>query len=68
MLMLTVFILAFGVPAHSLIYGVEEFTWQLPRDILNIAYYQIFGELEILDKIASKNLWSVDTKYSLFDL
>ena len=52
MLMLTVFILAFGVPAHSLIYGVEEFTWHLPRDIFNIAYYQIFGELEILDKIA----------------
>lgn len=54
MLMLTVFILAFGVPAHSLIYGVEKFTWDLPRDVLNIAYYQIFGELEILDSIGRK--------------
>ena len=54
MLMLTVFILAFGVPARSLIYGVEEFTWHLPRHVLNIAFYQIFGELEILDHIARK--------------
>jgi len=51
--MLTVFILAFGVPAYSLMYGVEEFTWHLPRSILNIAYWQIFGELTILDEIES---------------
>ena len=54
MLMLTVFILAFGVPVYSLIYGVEEFSWHLPRIILNLAYWQIFGELEILDEIESK--------------
>ena len=53
MLMLTVFILAFGVPAYSLIYGVEQFSWHLPRMILNLAYWQIFGELEILDEIES---------------
>jgi hypothetical protein len=53
MLILTVFTLAFGVPAYSIIYGVEEFTWHLPRTILNIAYWQIFGELEILDEIES---------------
>ena len=54
MIMLTVFILAFGVPVYSLIYGVEEFSWHLPRIILNLAYWQIFGELEILDEIESK--------------
>ncbi len=53
MLMLTLFILAFGVPAYSLMYGVEEFTWHVPRSILNVGYWQIFGELQILDEIES---------------
>jgi hypothetical protein len=51
--MLTLFILAFGVPAYSLMYGVEEFTWHVPRSILNVGYWQIFGELQILDEIES---------------
>jgi hypothetical protein len=64
--MLTVFILAFGVPAYSLMYGVEEFTWHLPRSILNIAYWQIFGELTILDEIESKeDSWKL-MEYLLF--
>ncbi|CAF1256388.1 unnamed protein product [Adineta steineri] len=49
MLMLTVFILGFGVSSYSLIYGAQEFTWHLPRDIINLAYWQIFGELNALD-------------------
>ncbi|CAF3845208.1 unnamed protein product [Rotaria sp. Silwood1] len=53
MLMLTVFILAYGVPTYSLIYGVQKFTWHLPRTIINLAYWQIFGELEALDEIES---------------
>jgi len=53
MLMLTVFILAFGVPSYSLIYGVQNFSWHIPRAILNLAYWQIFGELTILDDIES---------------
>ena len=56
MLMLTVFILAFGVPAYSIIYGVEEFSRHLPRTLLNTAYWQIFGELEILDEVESKGI------------
>lgn len=51
--MLTVFILAYGVPAYSLIYGVEKFSWHIPRVILNLAYWQIFGELEVLGEIES---------------
>jgi hypothetical protein len=54
MLILSVFILAFGVPTYSLLYGVQKFNWHLPRAILNLAYWQIFGELEILDEIESK--------------
>ena len=52
-LILSVFLFAFGIPAYSLIYGVEEFSWHLPRIILNTAYWQIFGELQILDEIES---------------
>jgi len=54
MLILTVFILAFGVPTYSLLFGVQKFNWHLPRAILNLAYWQIFGELEVLDEIESK--------------
>lgn len=53
-LILSVFLLAFGIPAYSLIYGVEEFSWHLPRIIINTAYWQMFGELEILDEIESE--------------
>ncbi len=60
MIMLTVFILAYGVPAYSLIYGVQEFSWHIPRAVLNLAYWQIFGELEVLDEIESKRFFFVD--------
>ncbi|CAF4730942.1 unnamed protein product, partial [Rotaria sp. Silwood2] len=50
MLMLTVFILGFGVSAYSLIYGANKFTWHLPRDIIHLAYWEIFGELSSLSK------------------
>ena len=49
MLILSVFILGFGASSYSLIYGVTEFTWHLPREIINLAYWQIFGELNALD-------------------
>jgi transient receptor potential cation channel subfamily M protein 2 len=49
MLMLTVFILAFGVSSYSLIYGIQKPSWHLPRDIINLAYWQIFGELNALE-------------------
>ncbi|CAF1238508.1 unnamed protein product [Rotaria sordida] len=51
MLMLTVFILAFGVPAYSLLDDVEKHSWHLPRYIINFAYWQIFGELQEIDQI-----------------
>ncbi len=54
MLMLTVFILAFGVPSYSLIYGVQKFSWHIPREIINLAYWQIFGELNALETFERK--------------
>jgi len=47
--MLTVFILGFGISSYSLIYGAKDFSWHLPREIINLAYWQIFGELNALD-------------------
>ncbi len=55
--MLTVFILAYGVPAYSLLYGVQTFSWHIPRAILNLAYWQIFGELEVLGDIESSTFF-----------
>jgi hypothetical protein len=54
MLMLTVFILAFGISSYSLIHGVQTFTWHLPREIINLAYWQIFGELNALETFERK--------------
>lgn len=62
MLMLTVFILAFGVPSYSLIYGVQEFSWHIPREIVNLAYWQIFGELNALEAFEGKSS-SFSTNY-----
>ncbi len=54
MVMLTVFILAFGTSSYSLIYGVQKFTWHLPRDVLDLAYWQLFGEVNALEKFERK--------------
>jgi hypothetical protein len=55
MTMITVFILAYGVPAYSLLYGVQKFSWHIPRAVINLAYWPIFGELQALDDIESMN-------------
>ncbi len=52
--MLIVFILGFGVSSYCLMYNVKEFSWHLPREIINHAYWQIFGELNTLDIFESK--------------
>lgn len=52
--MLIVFILAFGVSSYSLIYGIQKPTWHLPREIVNLAYWQIFGELNALETFERK--------------
>ena len=58
MVMLTVFILSFGVPSFGLIYGVQEFSWHLPRKIVNLAYWQIFGEVNALDTFVGEKIRS----------
>lgn len=55
MLMLTVFILGFGISSHSLVHGTQQFSWHLPREIINRAYWEIFGDLNSLDTFEGKN-------------
>jgi hypothetical protein len=54
MALLTVFILGFGVSSYSLIYGPKAFTWHLPREVLNHAYWQMFGEINTLQEVERK--------------
>lgn len=49
MLMLTIFIFGFGVSLYSLIHGVQPFSFHLPREIMNLAYWEMFGDLNELD-------------------
>ena len=53
--MLTVFILGFGVSSYSLVHGTREFSWHLPREIFNLAYWEIFGDLNSLDTFERKS-------------
>jgi hypothetical protein len=52
--MLTVFVLGYGVAAYSLLYGSKEFDWHILREILNLAYWEIFGDLNALEAFGSK--------------
>ncbi|CAF5087815.1 unnamed protein product, partial [Rotaria sp. Silwood1] len=53
MTMFIVFVLAFGVSSYSLIHGIQKFSWHLPRNIINHAYWQIFGDLNTLETFSN---------------
>ncbi len=53
MLIITIFLLAFGVPTYTLLHDVEKFSWHIPRHIINLAYWEIFGELDTVDDVKS---------------
>ncbi|CAF1382782.1 unnamed protein product, partial [Rotaria sordida] len=53
MIMLIVFILAFGVSSYSLIHGIQKLSWHLLRDIINHAYWRIFGDLNTLETFST---------------
>jgi hypothetical protein len=52
-LFLIVFMMAYGVSSYRLIYGVQNFSWHLPRIIVNHVFWQIFGEFSSLETFAS---------------
>lgn len=53
--MLAVFLFAFGVSSYNLIYGVQKFSWHLPRRVFNLAYWPMFGELKVLETFERKS-------------
>ena len=53
MLIIIVFLLAFGVSTYSLLHDVQKFSWHIPRHIINLAYWEIFGELDTVDDVKS---------------
>lgn len=53
MLIIFVFMFAFGVPAYSLLNDVHKFSWHVPRQIINLAYWQIFGDSSALEDVKS---------------
>jgi hypothetical protein len=55
--MLTVFVVGYGVAAYSLLYGSREFDWHILREILNLAYWEIFGDLNALEAFGSKQIY-----------
>ena len=65
MLMLALVILAFGVPTYSLLNGVENFSWHIPRKILNLAYWDIFGEVQAIDDIESRRSVRYHSRYTM---
>lgn len=55
MLMLFIFVVGYGVAAHSLIYGSQEFSWHMLREAFNLAYWQVFGDLNTSEAFESTN-------------
>lgn len=54
LLVLIVFLLAYGVARHSLLYGQTEPSWNILGDILFHPYWQLYGELSFDDSMKSK--------------
>lgn len=54
LLVLIVFLLAYGVARHSLLYGQTELSWNILRDILFHPYWQLYGELSFDESMKSK--------------
>lgn len=47
--MLIIFVLGYGIPFYSLMYGTRTFSWHIIRRVLNLAFWQIFGDLKVLE-------------------
>lgn len=54
LLVLIVFLLAYGVARHSLLYGQTEPSWNILGDILFHPYWQLYGELSFDESMKSK--------------
>jgi transient receptor potential cation channel subfamily M protein 2 len=49
LLILIVFILAFGVASHSLRFPNAQLSWTILKDVVYMPYWQMYGELFLED-------------------
>ncbi len=54
LVILMVFIAAFGLASQAILYPESELRWQLIRDVLKKPYWQMYGEL-FLEEIEGRN-------------
>lgn len=53
-LILLIFLIGFGVALQALLQPRENFTFSLFLEILDIAYWPLYGEIKILDDLKEK--------------
>lgn len=53
LLVVIVFLAAYGVSRHSLLYGQTEASWKIFTDILFHPYWQLYGELKFEESMKS---------------
>ena len=56
MIIIATFVLAFGVSLQAIIFPSNQFSSRILIDILNIAYWPIYGEISILSAINNETL------------
>ena len=45
------FMISFGISLQAILFPKDSFSWSIFREILNIAYWPIYGEISILERI-----------------
>lgn len=54
LLVVIVFLAAYGVARHSLLYGRTAASWKIITDVLFHPYWQLYGELNFDESMRSK--------------
>lgn len=54
LLVVIVFLLAYGVASQSLLFRQRDASWDILRDIVFYPYWQLYGELDFENAVHSK--------------
>jgi len=65
--MLIIFVMGYGISFYSLLYGTREFSWHIIRRVLNLSFWQIFGDLKVLEMFESSQSNRQSIHLKLFD-
>ncbi len=55
LIILVVFIIAYGIASQAILYPNSDFNWSLVRDVFRKPYWQMYGEL-FLEEIEGRKL------------